>query len=143
LTVGERSDMAITGASTTSNSGSSEGRVLAARGYDLRGHATAERLRKSLGLDAKSMADYLGIDEKTYFRRARGQLKGGESLKVEMLAAILEEATRVLHGEEEATHWITTPIISLDRKRPIDLLTSIGGYERVKNTLTKIEYGMY
>lgn len=60
-----------------------------------------------------------------------------------MLAAILEEATRVLHGEEEATHWVTTPIISLDRKRPIDLLTSIGGYERVKNTLTKIEYGMY
>lgn len=49
--------MAITGASTTSNSGSSEGRVLAARGYDLRDHATAERLRKSLGLDAKSMAD--------------------------------------------------------------------------------------
>lgn len=69
--------------------------------------------------------------------------RGGESLKVEMLASVLEEATRVLHGEEEARHWITTPIISLDQKRPLDHLTSINGYERVKNTLTRIEYGMY
>lgn len=135
--------MAVSGATIPPKTRPKEERTIAARGYDLRGYATAEGLRKRLGLDGKSMADYLGIDEKTYFRRAGGELKGGESLKVEMLAAILEEATRVLHGEEEATHWITTPIISLDRKRPIDLLTSIGGYERVKNTLTKIEYGMY
>ncbi len=60
-----------------------------------------------------------------------------------MLAAILEEATRVLHGEDEATHWITSPIISLGHKRPLDHLTSINGYQRVKNTLAKIEYGMY
>lgn len=135
--------MAGSGATIPPKTRPKEERTIAARGYDLRGYATAEGLRKRLGLDARSMADYLGIDEKTYFRRAGGELKGGESLKVEMLAAILEEATRVLHGEEEATHWITTPIISLGRKRPIDLLTSIGGYERVKNTLTKIEYGMY
>lgn len=116
----------------------------ATRGYDLSKYATAEKLRKRLGLDAKSMADYLGIDEKTYYRRARtGELKGGESLKIGMLATILEEATRVLHGEDEATHWVTTPIISLDNKRPLEHLTSIDGYERVKNTLTKIEYGMY
>lgn len=114
------------------------------RGYDIRKYNTAENLRKRLGLDAKSMAGYLGIDEKTYYRRAQaGELKGGESLKVEMLATILEEATRVLRSEDEATHWITTPIISLDNKRPLEHLTSINGYERVKNTLIKIEYGMY
>ena len=114
------------------------------RGYEIRRYASAEKLRKRLGLDAKRMAEYLGIDEKTYYRRAdKGDLKGGESLKVEMLATILQEAARVLHGEDEAAHWITTPIISLDNKRPIEHLTSINGYERVKNTLAKIEYGMY
>lgn len=114
------------------------------RAYDIRKYNTAEKLRKRLGLDANSMAGYLGIDEKTYYRRAQaGELKGGESLKVEMLATILEEATRVLRSENEATHWITTPIISLDNKRPLEHLTSINGYERVKNTLIKIEYGMY
>ncbi|HZJ10946.1 MAG TPA: antitoxin Xre/MbcA/ParS toxin-binding domain-containing protein [Trueperaceae bacterium] len=112
--------------------------------YALRTYDTAEKLRQRLGLDAKSMASYLGIDEKTYYRRAQThELKGGESLKIDMLGSILEEATRVLRGEDEATHWVTTPIISLDHKRPIDHLTSINGYERVKNTLAKIEYGMY
>ena len=116
----------------------------AARSNDPRKYATAEKLRKRLGLDAKSMAAYLGIDEKTYYRRAlAGELKNGESLKVGMLATILKEATRVLHSEDEATHWINTPIISLDHKRPIEHLTSIDGYELVKNTLVKIEYGMY
>ena len=114
------------------------------RGYDLRAYRDAENLRKQLGLDAKSMADYLGIDEKTYFRRAQpGVLKGGESLKIDMLEAVISEATRVLHSEEEALHWITSPIISLDHMRPLEHLTSISGYERVKNTLAKIEYGMY
>lgn len=48
-----------------------------ARGYELSSYATAEKLRRRLGLDAKGMADYLGIDEKTYYRRARlGGLHG-------------------------------------------------------------------
>lgn len=131
-------------AETPNRKSSMNERARTGRGYDRRNYATAEKLRKSLGLDAKSMAHYLGIDEKTYYRRAQGgDLKGGESLKVEMLASILEEATRVLQSEDEARHWVTTPIISLDHVRPIDHLTSISGYERVKNTLIKIEYGMY
>lgn len=60
-----------------------------------------------------------------------------------MLAAIFEEATRVFRSQEEAKHWITSPIISLGHKKPIEHLTSISGYERVKSTLAKIEYGMY
>lgn len=135
--------MAIT-ETQASKGNSNERQASSHRGYEIRKYATAEKLRKLLGLDAKSMADYLGIDEKTYYRRSRaGELKGGESLKVEMLASILEQATRVLHGEDEAIHWITTPIISLGNRRPLEHLTSINGYERVKNTLIKIEYGMY
>lgn len=32
---------------------------------------------------------------------------------------------------------------AMDKRRPIDHLVSIRGYERVRNTLVKIEYGMY
>lgn len=113
-------------------------------GYTLRPYRAAERVRERSGLDSRAMARFLGVDEKTYARRAdAGELKGGESLKVDMLERVLEEASRVFRSEEEARHWITTPIISLDRMRPIDQLTSIEGYERVKNTLGKIEHGMY
>lgn len=130
---------------STAQSGSQTSRQTnEAHSYTLRAYKDAEAIRSRLGLDAKNMARFLGIDEKTYFRRAGpGELKGGESLKVDMLDAIITEATRVLHNEEEALHWILTPIISLDHERPIDLLSSISGYERVKNTLARIEYGMY
>lgn len=71
------------------------------RSYTLRAYASAEKLRKRIGLDIKSMAAYLGIDEKTYSRRGQsGELKGGESLKIEMLSGILDEATRVLGNQE-------------------------------------------
>lgn len=128
----------------TRKGGTSERQTSTKCGYDICRFSTAEKVRNRLGLDAKSMARYLGIGEETYFRRAKtGELRGGESLKIEMLATVLDEATRVLHGEAEAAHWITTPIISLGLRRPIEHLTSINGYERVMNTLAKIEYGMY
>jgi len=50
---------------------------------------------------------------------------------------------RVLHGEEEGVEWLQGNILSLEGRRPVDLLVSVRGYERVKNTLAKIEYGMY
>jgi putative toxin-antitoxin system antitoxin component (TIGR02293 family) len=124
--------------------GKAKGKQAAEIGYAIRPFGVAERVRERSGLDARTMARYLGVSEKTYARRAEsGKLEGGESLKVSMLERILEEATRVFRNEDEARHWINTPIISLDHKRPIEHLTSIEGYERVKNTLTKIEYGMY
>lgn len=104
----------------------------------------AERLRKALGLDPGAMAAHLGISVKTYIRRSeRGHLEDAESLKVEMLAVALAEATRVLGDVDEARIWLETPILSLDGHRPLDHLHTIQGYERVKETLAKIEYGMY
>lgn len=89
-------------------------------------------------------AEFLGIDPRTYTRRAEEEhLKSGESLQVEIVDKVLEEAARVFRDEELARKWLKSPIISLDNKRPIAHLDSIEGYERVKDTLGKIEYGMY
>lgn len=104
----------------------------------------AERLRKAVGFDPHAMAAFLGISTKTDTRRAEtGTLGDAESLKVEMLERAPAQATRVFGDEHEARLWLDTPIISLDDRRPIDHLSTIRGFERVKETLTKIEYGMY
>jgi putative toxin-antitoxin system antitoxin component (TIGR02293 family) len=104
----------------------------------------AERLREALGLDPAAMAAHLGISAKTYARRSeRGHLEDAESLKVEMLDVALTEATRVLGDADEARIWLETPILSLGGLRPLDHLHTIQGYERIKETLAKIEYGMY
>lgn len=101
-------------------------------------------MREAVGFDPHAMAAFLGISTKTYTRRAEaGTLGDAESLKVEMLERAFAHATRVYGDEHEARLWLDAPIISLDACRPIDHLSTIRGFERVKETLAKIEYGMY
>lgn len=126
---------------TSAPRGSTEASPQAVRTQDF---AALEALREAIGFDADAMAAYLGVSRKTYRRRAAaGTLDADESLKTEMLRRVLDEAVRVLGGDEAARRWLTTPIASLDSRRPIDHLRSIQGYERVKTTLVKIEYGTY
>lgn len=86
----------------------------------------------------------MGVDPRTYARRSQEKhLKRSESKQVELIEGALSEATRVFRDEGLAREWLVSSIISLDNRRPIDHLGSIGGYERVRNTLVKIEYRMY
>lgn len=104
----------------------------------------AEAVRKKFALTQEEFADLLGIDHRTYARRSEGAtLNLGESLQVEMLNTILNEATRVFRDEDLARSWMHSPINSLNNERPFDHLVSIEGYERVKDALGKIEFGMY
>lgn len=104
----------------------------------------AESIREKLGFTQQEYAALLGIDARTYNRRAaEAKLRSGESLQVEMIEKVLSEAVRVLRDETLARRWLSSPIIGLDNRRPIDHLTSIAGYERVKDTLGKLEYGLY
>lgn len=104
----------------------------------------SESVRKRLGATGEEMADYIGVTYRTYQRRAKkGTLEDAESAKVEMLDSLLGLGTRVLGNEDEARMWLTSPILSLGSNRPIDLLDTVKGYERVKNKLLQIEYGTY
>lgn len=104
----------------------------------------SESVRKRLGATNEQMAAYIGVTFRTYQRRAqKGKLEDAESAKVEMLDSLLDLGKRVLGSEEEARLWLISPILSLGSERPIDLLDTIKGYERVKNKLLQIEYGTY
>ncbi len=95
-------------------------------------------------MDDAALARFLGVSAKTLARRAqKGVLDEAESMKTEMLAKTFDEARRILGDEGKARRWLASPIVSLDGLRPIDHLDSIDGYERVRETLTKVEYGMY
>lgn len=104
----------------------------------------SESVRKRLDATGEQMAEYIGVTYRTYQRRAKkGMLEDAESAKVEMLDSLLGLGSRVLGSEEEARLWLTSPILSLGSDRPIDLLDTVKGYERVKNKLLQIEYGTY
>lgn len=106
--------------------------------------ALSESVRQRLGASSEQMAGIIGITLRTYQRRSQqGRLDDAESAKVEMLRTLLDLGERVHGSAEEAALWLTSPILSLQGARPIDLLNTVKGYERVKNKLLQIEYGTF
>ena len=59
------------------------------------------------------------------------------------LDLILARATALLGSRSEAERWLERPAIGLDRRRPIDLLSTTAGVELVENHLERLEYGVY
>ena len=112
--------------------------------YTLYPYAGLEALRERIGLDLRTMAAYLGVSDKTYERRRhQGTLNPGESLKAEMLELALADAVRVFGDEASAREWLREPILALDDHSPIEHLTSVRGYQEVRDTLLQLQHGIY
>lgn len=104
----------------------------------------AERVGARVGLMDEGLAAFLGISRKTYGRRRqKGALEPGESLRVEMLDQVYKLASEVLGDPERARRWLTQPLVGLEGRAPLELLTSIEGYETVRNSLYRQAYGMF
>lgn len=98
-----------------------------------------------LYIDRETVLKTMGISERT-LQRARAAdkpLDSNASDRSLRLAAITEQAIAVLGSQEAAEHWLASPALGLDRRRPIDLLQSSEGTELVKTLLTRMDYGVY
>lgn len=112
--------------------------------YTLYPYAGLEALRKRIGMDLRAMAVYLGVSDKTYERRRhQGTLNPGESLKAEMLELALADAVRVFGDEGPAREWLREPILALGDHSPIEHLTSVRGYQEVRDTLLQLQHGIF
>jgi uncharacterized protein (DUF2384 family) len=52
-------------------------------------------------------------------------------------------AVATFHDNEMARSWLFSPLAELEFERPVDLLKTIKGYERVKGLLGQIMFGVY
>ena len=68
---------------------------------------------------------------------------GAESMKVEMVSRVLERATTVLGGEDNASIWMKSSLPALGGKSPLELLSSINGHETVNAILARIASGTF
>jgi len=87
----------------------------------------------------------IGVSERT-LQRGKDEnrlLDSNATDRLIRLASITEQAIDVLGSKETAEHWLSTPDIGLDQRRPIDLLQSSEGAELVKTLLTRMDYGVY
>ena len=102
------------------------------------------RVRKKLKVNESALLSLMGMSKETYQQRqaARENLSLIESDRLYRLARIEAHATEVFEDEEIAADWLKQPNRALGEK-PIDLLDTDAGTDRVDRLLTRIEYGVY
>ena len=58
-------------------------------------------------------------------------------------ARILAHATHVLGDQSAAERWMVEPVVALDRRLPIELMTTPAGALAIDEHLTRMEWGVY
>ncbi|MCF6807280.1 DUF2384 domain-containing protein [Thiotrichales bacterium 19S9-12] len=106
--------------------------------------AALTRFAKVSGLTEERLLALIPITRKTFLRRKeQGFLGSNESDRLILIAKVYAHALDVF-GQKEKTHqWLITNNISLDNKKPIDLLKNSLGCQIVDDILYRIEYGIY
>lgn len=102
------------------------------------------RVRKKLKVHESAVLSLMGMSKEAYQQRreARENLSPIESDRLYRLARIEAHATDVFEDEEIAADWLKQPNRALGEK-PIDLLDTDAGTDRVDRLLTRIEFGVY
>ena len=101
-------------------------------------------LSQTFQLSVKQIGELLDIHPRTLQRRQEsGRLEEAELLKAQMLDETFNVALTVFGDTERARAWLFSPLPALEFKRPVDLLGTIRGYERVKTLLGQIAFGTY
>lgn len=100
----------------------------------------------ALLLRSEQMLEAIGISLRTFqrFKVDRdGSLSSEQSDRAWRLSELLVKATELFGSRQEAERWFDTPAPALDRKKPIELMTSSVGARMVEQLLGRIEYGVY
>src|SRR5262245_7074003 len=106
--------------------------------------ATLEAVMEKLKIGLNEAAAVLHIPERTMARRKRDKrFPPDESDRVLRLARIYAHATEVFETEDDARDWIKDPNRALGGKRPLDLLDTDIGVQKVDAVLTRIQQGVY
>src|SRR5262245_39930978 len=106
--------------------------------------ATLEAVMEKLQLSLTEAAAVLHIPERTMARRRKDQkLPPDESDRVLRLARVYAHATEVFETEEDARDWLKDSNRDLGGQRPLDLLDTDIGVQKVDAVLTRIQHGVY
>lgn len=87
-----------------------------------------------------------GISLRTFMRLKKDPAKPldpDQSARVWRFAELLAKAEDVLGTRELAVEWMLEPAMALEKRRPIDLLTTSVGAQLVDDVIERIRYGVY
>ena len=93
-----------------------------------------------------SLEKAVGLSRRTFQRSKETPeklLSAEQSGRIWKFAEVLALATDVLGSQDAAERWLDEPAIGLSWRRPIDLLQTPTGTERVEGLLHRIDFGVY
>lgn len=102
-------------------------------------------LSRRLAMDRKQVNDLVGIADRTLARRIAGHgvLTALQSDRILRLARVYVFTMDVIGDEEKATRWLKTPSAALGGQRPMELLDTDLGVQKVTSILGRIAHGVY
>lgn len=105
--------------------------------------AIMEQAAQALFVSKAEFLTALRLPVSTMTRRLKtgARLSPDESDKVDRVAQAFRRAIELFGNEETARAWMTTKLLALGDRTPLELLDSSAGYEIVLNTIGRIAYG--
>jgi putative toxin-antitoxin system antitoxin component (TIGR02293 family) len=94
----------------------------------------------------KEHIQVLGMSPSTFYRVQRTpneRLTGSQTSQTYQFAEIYAQALDVLGTREAADSWFQTPAKMLGYTKPIDLISTQPGWQKVRQYLTQMDYGVY
>ena len=99
---------------------------------------------KNTQLRQQDVAPALGMSVRTAQRLEAGKaLTDEQSGRAWKFAEVLEQACEVFGTREQAERWMNAPAPALNRRTPIELMSTVAGTELVEQLLGRLRYGVY
>jgi putative toxin-antitoxin system antitoxin component (TIGR02293 family) len=111
------------------------GRALTRIWESTRGILPADAILKAIGVSARTAHRIKADPDKLLDARTTDGI-----YRLESVRAMAEE---VLGSAEAANEWLNTEAMSLEFRKPIDLVSTSPGAEAVKTLLQRMKYGVY
>lgn len=101
-------------------------------------------LIRRINVSQSEFSTFLDIPERTLVRRkSGGSLSSEETEKLVRMAHVVERASEVFEGMEEALDWLKSPNAAMSGVIPMSLLDTEIGAKVVMDTLGRIEHGVF
>lgn len=104
------------------------------------------RAMESAGISVAEVLPVFGISTRTFMRLKTEPdklLDAEQSGRVWQFAQLLAKAEELFGSRERAVNWILRPAMSLENRRPIELLTTPVGAKLVDDVIERMRYGVY
>lgn len=108
--------------------------------------SSIENISERLNRPVKAILSLVGMPQTTYNKKKseRSLLDSRDSELIVLITELLDFGIEVFNNEEEKfQRWLKKPNLSLGGHTPESLLDTITGIEEVRNSLNRIEYGIF